>query len=746
MDAQQYNAALVELRGARDDIKKAEKALEAQRTRRHRLIQSAAKYDKAKAERLAPASGLSVKDIVELAPHLAPQAPAPDPATPTPAQMAAAEAATLAPAMTPVTQPRTNPAAEEAEPPAFPAPQEAPHTEPAGPTEAVSEPPETAQAPAAQETTDDDRRPRPRELPTIPDGAAGDRWCTPAPNLLSTVPPFTQQVRPTVFLDTTTGDLIHRDQRIRLDLGRASADEILTAVFAHVPDTVERIYITAGAPWHLDTDRYAYLKDAVQAWLAAPMRGGWKVESGRGRDRLAGHFLHERNPVGRWERGEQHIEVRSINEWFDPEGADVAIVREAFTLMWRTLKREKDGWPDVVLMGSPSQTGRDLWTRTIPTREDAEWRGGYPVMSEEIRQLLHATSGQGRTELITPPRLPQQLPGFYEFDRTLAYGKHTWSGGVGAPRRVTARTFASWSEKEQTDALFAPSHWQIRVTVPDTWNHVGILPFAVEGDRSWTYPHEAGRSFVTWAGGAEVNIALRNPIAPWKIEILDGLLWKNGSPLREWADKLKSAWSALAAAADLSGTPELRQANKLASRGVRSILLYGIGGFAQRPTVTTGSVPIGSESEIPPDARVMTITDGTVTWERSRMTRNPNAHPEWSAGIWSAARAALLSTRVKPGQPQLAGSTHREPAAGKGKNPMVHVGVLHQPPGTTVAFNTDSCTVTTPADWPYNGEPGDYKLKGMSPGPVAAPTTWEEFRSVRALSRSHLKEQQSGLA
>ncbi|KUJ68236.1 hypothetical protein ACZ90_20640, partial [Streptomyces albus subsp. albus] len=66
------------------------------------------------------------------------------------------------------------------------------------------------------------------------------------------------------------------------------------------------------------------------------------------------------------------------------------------------------------------------------------------------------------------------------------------------------------------------------------------------------------------------------------------------------------------------------------------------------PTGTTGSVPIGSESQIPPDARVMTITDGTVTWERSRMTRNPNGHPEWSAGIWSAARAALLSTRVKP--------------------------------------------------------------------------------------------------
>lgn len=746
MDAQQYKAALVELRGVRDEIKKAETALERLRSRRQRLIKSAAAHDKAKAERLAPASGLSVKDIAEVAPHLAP--PAPAPASPPPAQAAAAGAGTPAPAMTPVIQPRANPAPEEStEPPASTTTREAPQSETTAHAETVSEP-AAEKAPAARETNEDGKSPTPRELPSIPDGEVGDRWCTPAPKLLSTVPPFTQQVRPTVFLDTTTGDLIHRDQRIRLDLGRASADEILTAVFAHVPDTVERIYITAGAPWHLDTDRYPYLKDAVQAWLAAPMHGGWKVESGRGSDRLAGHFLHERNPVGRWERGDQHIEVRSIAEWFDPDGADVAVVREAFTLIWRALKREKEGWPDVVLMGSPSQTGRDLWTRTIPTREDAEWRGGYPVMSEEIRQLLHATSGQGRTELITPPRLPQQLPGFYEFDRTLAYGKHTWSGGVGAPRRVTSRTFASWTQKEQSDALFAPSHWQVRVTIPDTWNHVGILPFAVEGDRSWIYPHQAGRSFVTWAGGAEVNIALRNPIVPWKIEILDGLLWRNGSPLRDWADKLKSAWSALAAAAELSGTPDLRQANKLASRGVRSILLYGIGGFAQRPTITTGSVPIGSESQIPPDARVMTNAEGTVTWERSRMTRNPNAHPEWSAGIWSAARAALLSTRVKPGPPQLTDSPHREPApaVGKGKNPMVHVGVLHEPPGTTVAFNTDSCTVTIPADWPYNGEPGDYKIKGALPGPVTAPANWEEYRALRTLSRSHLKEQQGGLA
>ena len=78
------------------------------------------------------------------------------------------------------------------------------------------------------------------------------------------------------FLDTDTGVLVHRDQDAHLDLGTASVSEILTAVYATVPDSVERIYITAGDPWHRDADRYPFLQDAVAAWLNAPVPG-WQV-------------------------------------------------------------------------------------------------------------------------------------------------------------------------------------------------------------------------------------------------------------------------------------------------------------------------------------------------------------------------------------------------------------------------------------------------------------------------------------
>ena len=85
----------------------------------------------------------------------------------------------------------------------------------------------------------------------------------------------------------------------------------------------------------------------------------------RGKDRLAGHLAHPRNPVDRRQRGDQHTEIRPVGEWSDPAGTDPATARDASVLLWKQLRHH---WPDVTLMGSPTQTGRDLWPRTIPAK------------------------------------------------------------------------------------------------------------------------------------------------------------------------------------------------------------------------------------------------------------------------------------------------------------------------------------------------------------------------------------------
>ncbi|MFE6713966.1 Mucin-19 [Streptomyces sp. NPDC057695] len=732
MDSKAYSGGLAELRELRDEIKpllrdlaKLQSDLDKLQTRRDRRIVELGAYEKAKADRLATSAGVSVIDVVALVPSLGPQGAPPEPAETSEPDHAEGLSAPQS-AVQPVEEPAGTPAPDlrATAQPAAAAEAPGPNTEEKAPPAAEpSADRVTAASPAVATPAGEQER----VLPSIPAGADGDRWFYAEPDLASQRPNFKQAVRGTAFLDTTTGVLVWQGGTLRLDLGRASVAEILTAVYAVAPAAVERIYITAGDPWHQTSDRHDFLKDAVAEWLNGPLPEGWTVESSRGRDRQAGHLVHPRNPVGRWQRGaDQHTEIRSVGEWFDPEGADPATVRAAFVELWKSLRPH---FEDVVLMGSPSQTGRDLWSRTIPTKAGAKWADGFPVMSQEIRGLLHATAGQGRTELITPPRVPERVPGWYEVDRTFAYAKHTWASGVGVPQRITAARFAAMTEKEQNNALFAPSHWQVRVTIPKDWNHVGLLPAPAPGERSWHYPYEGGRTFTTWAGGAEINLALRNPIAPWRIEILDGLLWESGDPLKSWSTKLREAWQSLRAAAELHGEEQQKQACRLASRAVRSILLYGIGTFAQRPRITTGSLELGAGGAVPdlPDgARLTGITDTYVTWERNQgFARDQYAHPEWAAGVWSAARAALLSVST----------SSKDPATGR----PVKAGALHLPAGSILAFRTDAIYTSAPVDWEYGGEPGDYLLKGRMPWEQTTPRTDEEFYYLQGLGRQALE-------
>ncbi|MFI9159014.1 hypothetical protein [Kitasatospora aureofaciens] len=738
MDRKTYTAELASLRELRTGITAAEKQVAAAQkeldkltAQRARRVAGLAGYEGAKADAVAKASGLSVGDVVRIAPLLDPTpaavravrtddraaAGAPAPAEAPEAEPVAEPVRAVAPALTrPAAVPeQPAPPAPAVEAPAVETPAEAEDQAAAdqpAPAPPVAAPPvAAAPAPVAPAAVG------PRALPTLPEGPAGARFEAATTGLASKRPNFTQQARSTVFLDAATGDLAVRDRVVRLDLGTRTPGEILDAVLATAPGT-ERIYITTGAPWHDGAERYSTLKDAVAAWLNTPSER-WTTAVGSGRDKLAGHFVHQRQPVGRYAPATApdsgSTEIRSMGEWFDPDGADVVTCRQAFTLLWQALRRH---WDDAVLMGSPSQTGRDLWSRTVPTT--GKWAGGYPVLSEELRGLLHATGGQGRTELILPPRVPDRLPALVEYDRTFAYAKHLWKSPVGTPRRITAQAFAAMTEQEQTKALMSCSHWNVRVTVPAGWNHVGLLPAPVTGDRAWIYPSEPGATFTTWAGGAEVHLALSNHIAPWRIEVLDGLLFEDGKPLDEWGKRLKSAWADLTNLSRAHADERRRTAAYLASRAVRSVLLFGLGGFAQRPRLVSGTTPVGEA--LPAGVEILGQDETVVTWQRQAgFSRDPYAHPEWAAYVWSGARAALLDMKYR-----------------QGKEVVGHAGALHAKPGTVVYFGTDGIALTERQPWPYRGEPGDYLLKGHLTGPVEHPTTQEQYLTLRGLGRAEL--------
>ncbi|WKX74058.1 hypothetical protein [Streptomyces sp. XD-27] len=355
MDAASYTAALADLRAARDEIKKTRAALAKLEAQRDKQIKVLAECEKAKAERIAPAAGLSMAEVVALAPSLAPDTLATDQHESTERAAETTAAAPDSPAVeenAPATQ------APGAAAPAMSTPAKAPL--PAGPS---ADPPAQHASAQPQAAVPADLG-APRTLPSIPEGQVGQRWFTHTANLASQRPNFTQQARSTVFLDADSGVLVHRNQPHRLDLADASVAAVLTAVFHTIPEDVERIYITAGDPWRRDSDRYPYLRDAVAAWLNAPTPG-WRTDTGRGRDRMAGHFVHARNPVGRYQRedGEQHVEIRSVGEWFDTVGDDPATVRDAF---YETHPHRSEAMINVAMI--------DLISRRLTRESTVNWR------------------------------------------------------------------------------------------------------------------------------------------------------------------------------------------------------------------------------------------------------------------------------------------------------------------------------------------------------------------------------------
>ena len=114
-----------------------------------------------------------------------------------------------------------------------------------------------------------------------------------------------------------------------------------------------------------------------------------------------------------------------------------------------------------------------------------------------------------------------------------------------------------------------------------------------------------------------------------------------------------------------------------------------------------------------------------ITWQKpTGFSRDPNAHPEWAAAIWSGARAALLTQR------------HRDDD--------IYAGALHTQPGTVVAFRTDALYLTAAQQvWPYNHQPGDYLLRATSPARWPAPTTEAELLALRD-SRTHRPDPERG--
>lgn len=401
----------------------------------------------------------------------------------------------------------------------------------------------------------------------------------------------------------------------------------------------------------------------------------------------------------------RELTIYALSSWF-AEGTHPRAARAAFTVLEELLRQRFYG---ARVLPTPAQTGLDLWDRR---RSGAE----YPVLPNDLRELIRSSSGQGRIQLCPEPGL-EELPGFYYYDARFAYAAQVLRMPVGEPR----------ADEEPTHDPYRPGRYEIAFRVPDEWNHLGLFAVKgeerdpVTGEKQWLYPEEPGSTWRTWADHSELRLAER---FGWSYEIKRRILFdqpgRDGAPpepLKAWRDNLEEVRRKAQQLAEEGAIP--RELAGLVVGAVRSILLQAIGSFHRSGREVYHVLPAKDLSKVPPEYEATIEDHGKVITYRRRAPLSgealTHAHPEWSSTIWAKTRANMLYFQTSQMQ----------------REGLPPAGVLNLPREDVLAIRTDALYLTRPAPWVDRGRTGEIRLKGHIPHPVPVPHSQRELNRLR---------------
>lgn len=470
----------------------------------------------------------------------------------------------------------------------------------------------------------------------------------------------------------------------------------LSVLLQHLADaghTCDRLYICGTLP-----AEYA-------AWLIEP--GMWEEWTTGKR----GHYFDTEkaeNHVARYARrvSGDELEIRTMYSWL---GDTEYTVEQAYAAM-KLLNQYLQGTfnAQAKAYATPALTFQQLWS--MVNRIEGK---RFTPLADEIRALIHGSTGQGRIELCTPDTV-EKLAGLYYYDGVFMYSALTW----GMPTELDTHDY------ENAYAGKVPARYRIRYTVPTGWQHIGLFMTPKEqvtgnprDSAAWCYPGEKyqGRTFETWADGSELDVAYNLPdgMPSWNIEILERIVFK---PEKESAAKkpLDSITSKLAKMRERI-EQDARQDTarialyKLVRGAVRNILLHGIGSFHRH---TRDVTYILRADEPAPDGFTgrRDIDENTVWYTVPQATESYTQqfeHPEWTALIWARCRARM--TRA----------------------------ALSLPRETIIALRTDAiATSTEQPQWKDNEKRGSLREKWAIKKTLKAP---HDFETLDALVHKHVK-------
>lgn len=362
-----------------------------------------------------------------------------------------------------------------------------------------------------------------------------------------------------------------------------------------------------------------------------------------------GHWLNK--PVtGRFtnEVSGNALEVRTVEEWFGTSDLTPIQARDAWNVTARALA---DAVPHAVMALTPASTGANAWALSLPQKMQLE-----PI-AKDLAEELHFTSGQHRIEHLTtgPDRcdcgacLPlfdaeatPTLETFSYVDGRFMYAACCRELGTMPARRLTGLGAVDLMDRDP----YARARVKVRFTVPDDWEHVGILGVKHEEvSAGWHYPNRPGSTFETWADASEVKIAQD---WGWFVHPLEAVTFTKARPLDTFADRMVRARERVNARLELE--PEVRRA---VAAALRAMLIQTIGNFASRLKGRT--VTVWSAKDVPAEyAHTMQRYGEAFTYEVPGSEHNartlPFYRPELAAQVWGRARARVLASPLGGGK------------------------------------------------------------------------------------------------
>lgn len=514
--------------------------------------------------------------------------------------------------------------------------------------------------------------------------------------------PWTPKAIPTIWVDQTSGQGVTQDGTpVKPVIGdRRKSPNLTDLLDTAAGYGANRIMLTGKRPEPAP---------GIRHWLYV-QTPRWKPGS---------HWINNGPPTGRFEHETTgfKIEVRTAEEWFGDSSLTPSQARQAWDATAAILRAADER---ARLFNSPAATGANLWALSLP-------RNINPVpVDPDIADEIHATSGQHHYDHLVagadfsdyedcvPLIDPSQTKKITEF--TYVDGRFMYAGvgrelGIGPASRLNRA--AAYELLEQDP--YARARFHVRFTVPQDWNHVGLLGVKHQDlDKGWVYPNRPGATADTWADGSEIHVALSQG---WQIIPHEAVVFTKARPLDTFTERMTRARERVQQHPDLH--PSLRKAIMSA---LRAIVLHSIGAFASGGRDETRVAT--NAFDVPAEYQRGMVRQGKLFVYRVPSSRNSRTesfyHPELAAQVWGRARARVL---------------YGPSALGNGTS-----GALNVDPSTLIGIQGDALFTTTLPTWSLpvangggdDGKTGRLRLQGYLNGSYTTPETRRQRAALQS--------------